>query len=47
MSAVWGGAVSTNPYLSFIFDGAKKGDTITLSWVDNTGGKDSAEGQVK
>jgi sulfur-oxidizing protein SoxZ len=47
LNAVWGGAISTNPYLSFIFDGAKKGDTLTLSWVDNTGAKDSAEGQVK
>jgi len=46
MNAVWGGAVSTNPYVSFIFDGAKKGDTITMSWVDNTGAKDSAEDQV-
>jgi sulfur-oxidizing protein SoxZ len=47
MNAVWGGAISTNPYLSFMFDGASKGDTITLSWVDNTGAKDSAEAQVK
>lgn len=47
MNAVWGGAVSTNPYLSFIINGAKKGDTISLSWVDNTGGKDSAEDKVK
>ncbi len=47
LNAVWGGAISTNPYLSFIFDGAKKGDTLTLSWVDNTGAKDSAEDQVK
>lgn len=46
MNAIWGGAVSTNPYVSFIFDGAKKGDTITLSWVDNTGAKDSAEDKV-
>lgn len=47
MNGVWGGAVSTNPYLSFIFDGAKKGDKVTLSWVDNTGAKDSAEDEVK
>lgn len=47
MTGAWGGAISTNPYLSFIFDGASKGDTISLSWVDNTGAKDSAEGQVK
>lgn len=47
MNAQWGGAISTNPYVSFIVDGAKKGDTISLSWVDNTGAKDSAEGKVK
>lgn len=47
MSAVWGGAISTNPFLSFIFMGAKKGDKVSLSWVDNTGAKDSAEGEVK
>jgi sulfur-oxidizing protein SoxZ len=47
LGGIWGGAISTNPYLSFIFDGANKGDTITLSWVDNTGAKDSAEGKAK
>ena len=47
MNALWGTAISTNPYVSFIIDGAKKGDTIALSWVDNTGAKDSLEGLVK
>ncbi len=47
LTAEWGGAISTNPYLSFIFDGAKKGDTITLGWVDNTGGKDSTTAKIK
>ena len=47
MNAVWGGAISTNPYVSFIINGVAKGDTISLSWVDNTGEKDSAEDQVK
>jgi sulfur-oxidizing protein SoxZ len=46
LNALWGTAVSTNPYLSFIINGAKKGDTITLGWVDNTGAKDSAEDKV-
>jgi len=40
MQAVWGGAISTNPYLSFMFSGAK-GDTLTISWVDNKGETDS------
>ena len=40
MMAEWGGAVSKNPYLSFKYSG-KAGDKVTISWVDNTGGKDS------
>ena len=47
MTADWGGAISANPYLSFKVKGAKAGDTIKLSWVDNQGQKDSAEGTVK
>ena len=46
MTAMWGAAVSKNPYLSFKFTGAKAGDTIKLSWVDNKGESDSAETQV-
>ncbi|MCW8917331.1 MAG: thiosulfate oxidation carrier complex protein SoxZ [Gammaproteobacteria bacterium] len=46
VNALWGTAISTNPYVSFIITGAKKGDTITMSWVDNTGGKDSSEAKV-
>ena len=37
LSAQWGPAVSRNPYLSFKFRGAAKGDKITISWVDNRG----------
>ena len=44
--AEWGPAVSKNPYLSFAFNGAK-GETVNLSWVDNTGQSDSAEVKVK
>ena len=47
MNAQWSGAVSKNPYLSFKFTGGKIGDTIKLSWVDNTGQSDSAETKVK
>ncbi|MDH5446607.1 MAG: thiosulfate oxidation carrier complex protein SoxZ, partial [Gammaproteobacteria bacterium] len=43
----WGPAVSKNPYLSFAFTGAKAGDSVKLSWVDNTGKSDSAEAKVK
>jgi len=47
MSANWGTAISANPYLSFQFTGAKKGDKFKLSWVDNTGASDSAEATIK
>jgi len=40
--AQWGPAIAKNPYLSFQFSGAKAGDKVTLSWVDNKGEKDSA-----
>ncbi|MCW8887611.1 MAG: thiosulfate oxidation carrier complex protein SoxZ [Gammaproteobacteria bacterium] len=47
LAAEWGGAISTNPYLSFIFDGASKGDSITLSWIDNQGNKETATAKIK
>ena len=40
-------AVSKNPYLSFKFDGGAKGDEVEISWVDNKGGSDSGEAQIK
>lgn len=46
MSANWGTAISANPYLSFSFSGAKKGDKFKLSWVDNMGESDSAESAI-
>jgi len=46
MTALWGAAISKNPYLSFKFKGAKAGDKLTLSWVDNKGEKDSTETTV-
>ncbi len=46
LDAVWGGAISKNPYLSFRYNGAK-GDSVTLSWVDNKGNSDSITGTVK
>ncbi len=46
MTALWGPAVSKNPYLSFKFKGANAGDTLKVSWVDNTGKSDSVETQI-
>ena len=41
VTALWGPAVSKNPYVSFELKGGKAGDTIEMSWVDNLGEKDS------
>ncbi len=46
LNALWGGAVSKNPFLSFKFSGAKSGDTIKISWVDNKGESDSTEATI-
>jgi sulfur-oxidizing protein SoxZ len=35
--AQWGPAVSKNPYLQFQFRGAKAGDKVQITWVDNKG----------
>jgi len=47
MNAQWNGTISKNPFLSFVFTGAKSGDTIKISWVDNTGKSDSTEAEIK
>ena len=46
MTALWGAAISKNPYLSFKFKGANKGDALKMSWVDNQGKSDSTETKV-
>ena len=46
LDAVWGGAISKNPYLSFRYNGSK-GEDLTLSWVDNKGNSDSITAKVK
>ena len=47
VNAQWGGAVSKNPYLSYAFTGGKKGDTVKLTWVDNTGKSDTETATIK
>jgi sulfur-oxidizing protein SoxZ len=47
LNAQWNGSVSKNPFLSFKFSGAKSGDTIKISWVDNKGDSDSTEAKIK
>ena len=47
LNAQWGSAISKNPFLSFKFSGAKSGDSIKISWVDNKGNSDSLDGKIK
>ena len=35
LKALWSGAVSQNPFLSFKFKGANKGDKIVVKWSGN------------
>jgi len=46
LTAEWGVAISKNPYLSFKFSGAKAGDALKVSWVDNKGETDSVETKI-
>ncbi len=46
MVADFSTAVSKNPYFGFSFKGAKVGDTLKVSWVDNNGGVDELEIQL-
>jgi sulfur-oxidizing protein SoxZ len=46
MTAQWGPSVSKNPFMQCSVKGAKAGDKITVSWVDNKGDKRSDEATV-
>ncbi len=46
MTAQWGPAVSKNPFLQFVVKGAKAGDKVTISWIDNKGEKRTDEATV-
>ena len=46
LSADWGPSISKNPFLQFVVKGAKAGDKITISWVDNKGDKRSDDATV-
>ena len=43
MTAQWGPAVSKNPFLQFVVKGAKAGDKIGVTWVDNRGDRRTDE----
>ena len=46
LAAQWGPAVSKNPYLQFQFSGAKAGDKVAITWVDNKGERRSDEAAI-
>ena len=46
MTAQWGPAVAKNPFLQFAIKGAKVGDKVSVSWVDNKGEKRTDEATV-
>ncbi len=46
-TALWGPAVAKDPYLKFSFKGAKKGDELKVSWVDNKGASDALTAKVQ
>jgi len=45
--ADWGPAVSKDPYVKFSFKGAKKGDELKVSWVDNKGASDATTAKIQ
>jgi sulfur-oxidizing protein SoxZ len=46
LAALWGPAVSKNPFLQFNVKGAKAGDKIVVTWKDNKGETRTDEGVV-
>ncbi len=46
MNAQWGPSVSKDPYFQIFVKGAKVGDKITVTWVDNKGDKRTDEATV-
>lgn len=46
LTSQWGPAVAKNPLVQFSFAGAKSGDTIQATWIDNRGERRSDEAKV-
>ena len=43
MTAQWGPGVSKNPFLQFNLKGARAGDKVSVTWIDNRGDKRTDE----
>ncbi len=46
MNAMFSGSVSQNPFLSFKFKGAAKGDKVSVKWTDNKGDSRTDEATI-
>jgi sulfur-oxidizing protein SoxZ len=46
LTAQWGPAVSKNPFMQFTVKGAKAGDKVSVTWVDNRGDTRTDEATV-
>jgi len=46
MTAQWGPSVAKNPYMQMFVKGAKAGDKISITWVDNKGDTRTDEATV-
>jgi sulfur-oxidizing protein SoxZ len=46
MTAQWGPSISKNPFVQFNIKGAKAGDKVSVTWVDNKGDKRTDEASV-
>jgi sulfur-oxidizing protein SoxZ len=46
LTAQWGPSVSKNPFMQFNVKGAKAGDKVAVTWVDNKGDKRTDEATV-
>lgn len=46
LSMQWGPSVSKNPFLAFRYNGAKKGDKLSITWTDNKGETRTDEAEI-
>jgi sulfur-oxidizing protein SoxZ len=46
-TALWGPAVSKDPFVKFSFKGAKKGDELKITWIDNEGKSDTSTAKIQ
>ena len=44
--AQWSRAISRNPYLQFRIKGAKAGDEVSISWIDDRGDTNEAAAKI-